>query len=361
VRTSLVDPPFLAGLGALTASVVVAAAALRRRPLLRRLVAAAAAVLLLASTAAGVNAYFDYIPTVGALTGRRAADQATPAQVVRAIRAVALPTHGLVERVDIPAPVSHFRARPAQVYLPPAWFASPRPALPVVELLHGTPGTPEDWTRAGQADLVADRWAATHGGVAPILLMPDVNGSFTADTECVDGPRGAAETYLSVDVPNWAEATLGAPADPGRWAVAGASEGGYCALVLALRHPERFGALADFAGLDRPTARGGVGRLFARSLRRELLSHSPYWLLAHPRPGRRPAAWFEVGGADGATTRAVVRAARAARRHGLVVEVRMLPHAHHTWRVFRRAFDDAFPWLVARVTPPGVSARRSAA
>src|SRR5205807_1757987 len=129
--------------------------------------------------------------------------------VVRAARTEPRPSpaprlqHGLVERVRIAGVVSGFRARSAQVYLPPAWFAVPRPALPVIELLHGTPGMPEDWTRAGLADVIADHWAALHGGWAPIIVMPDINGSFTADTECVDGREGRAETYVAVDVPMW--------------------------------------------------------------------------------------------------------------------------------------------------------------
>lgn len=355
MHTSLVTTPFLAALGALTALAGLGTVAARRRPILRRLGTAATAALLLATAAAGVNTYFDYIPTVGALVGRRAADQASVHQVLHAIQTPALPPHGLVEKVAIPAPASGFRARPAAVYLPPAWFARPRPALPVIELLHGTPGTPDDWTRAGEADLAADRWAATHQGRAPILVMPDVNGSFTADTECVDGPRGRAETYLTVDVPRFVVSAFGATDDPRGWAIAGASEGGYCALTLALRHPDRYGAFGDFAGLDRPTAHGGIRRLFPPGDRNGPLGHMPRWLLRHRPRAAGPAGWFEVGGADGATTRAVLRTARAAARAGLTTEVRVLPHAHHTWRVFRHALWDAFPWLATRLEA-GVSA-----
>lgn len=342
--TSLVSASFLASVGSVTAALVVVAVRLRRRRL--RWLAALSGVLgLLASGAAGANAYFDYVPTVGALVGRRAADQASGAQVARALRNPALPPHGLVERIAIPALVSGFVARPAQVYLPPAWFALPRPALPVIELLHGTPGTPEDWTRAGQADVVADRWAARHQGRVPILVMPDVNGSFAGDTECL----GRAETYLTADVPRFVESAFGARPDRSGWAIAGASEGGFCALELALRHPDRYGAFADFAGLDRPT-----GRLTRKLPTRFLLAHSAIWVLRH-RPPRPPVAgWFEVGTADGGTTRAVVRAAHAARRAGLPLTLRMLPHAHHTWRVFRQSFADALPWLATYldVTPP---------
>lgn len=359
MRTSLVSASFLAGVGGLTAAALAAAVILRRHRRARWVAAVTGALCLVVSGAAGANAYFDYIPTVGALVGRRAADQASGTRVIQALRSPTLPPHGLVERIAIPGVVSGFAARPAQVYLPPAWFAAPRPALPVIELLHGTPGTPEDWTRAGQADLLADRWATAHHGVAPILVMPDVNGSFTADTECADGPRGRAETYLTVDVPRFVETVFGSRRDRNGWAIAGASEGGFCSLDLALRHPDRYAAFGDFAGLDHPTAHGGALRLFNKPSLRALAAHTPTWLLRH-RPPRPPvAAWFEVGAADGTTTKAVVRVAHATARAGLPVTLRLLPRAHHTWRVFRTAFADALPWFATRlgagVTTPSSS------
>jgi enterochelin esterase-like enzyme len=351
-----VSPRFVGLLGVLTALCVVVAVLARRR-LLRPFAVVAAVVLLLLTAAAGVNEYFDYIPTTGALLGQRAADQASPRRVVSAVHAARPPTRGLVELVTIPPVRSGFRTRRAQVYLPPAWFSSPRPALPVVELLHGTPGSPTDWTRAGAADLTADAWAVHHGGVAPILVLVDENGGFTRDSECV----GAAETYVVDDVRSWAVSTLGARPDAGGWAIGGSSEGGWCALMLGLRHPDRFSTLLDFGGLDRPTHSGGALRLFAGSrarMRRYSLEH----LLIHGAARRDGlAAWLEVGSADGGTTRAVEHAAALLQAHRIPTHVVLIPHAHHTWRVWRHSLRDAFPWTATRLgaspeaaTPPGV-------
>jgi hypothetical protein len=188
-------------------------------------------------------------------------------------------------------------------------------AATVIELLSGTPGTPEDWTPA-LADVAADAWAATHQGTAPILVMPDANGHFTGDTECVDGAHGRAETYLTADVRAWMVTHF--RATPGRkaWVVSGASEGGYCALDLALRHPNQFATFLDFSGLDRPTASGGALRLF-RGSQRELQLHSPRYLLASRQVGAPIAGWFEVGSRDGGTTHAVQAMADLSRRAGI--------------------------------------------
>jgi S-formylglutathione hydrolase FrmB len=214
--------------------------------------------------------------------------------------------------------------------------------LALSELLAGTPGTPEDWTRAALADVTVDDWAAAHHGVAPILVMPDSNGSFTGDTECLDGTRGNAETYLVTDVPAWVVAHEGAEWGRDDWAIGGASEGGYCALDLALRHRDRFATFFDFSGLDRPTATGGALRLL-RGSRAELRLHSPRVLLTM-RSQLPMAGWFAVGGSDGSTTREVEAMAARSQRAGITTRLDVIDDAHHTWRVWRACFVDALPW-----------------
>src|SRR4051812_2462297 len=172
MKTSLIGLPFVWSLVAVTVAlavlVVVVAGAVKKTA-----VAVLTVIVGAVTTAAWINRQYAYLPDVGSVLGQRAVDQASSRQVARlAMEANPFPAptrplaHGVVELVKVPAPISSFNARPAQVYLPPAWFRNPQPHLPVIELLHGTPGTPEDWTRAGRADVTADRWAAHHAGVA---------------------------------------------------------------------------------------------------------------------------------------------------------------------------------------------------
>ena len=156
-------------------------------------------------------------------------------------------------------------------------------------LLHGTPGDPTDWVEAGQAQATADAWAARHGGVAPVLVMPDINGTFTDDTECVDSPLGQVETYLTVDVPAAVRTNLGTLPPGPAWAIAGLSEGGSCAIMLALRHPDLFATFGDFSGLAGPRAgetnddtADTVAQLFGGS-QQAFAAHEPADLLASSR------------------------------------------------------------------------------
>src|SRR5262249_50829766 len=151
-----------------------------------------------------------------------------------------VPGHGEVITADIPGTLSGSQARPAEVYLPPAFFDAHRPPLPVMVLLSGSPGTPSDWTRAAFADVTLDRWAAKHPGISPIVVTPAPNGSPLADTECANGGEGNAEDYLIKDVRSYMVPHFDAPVDRRMWAVGGLSEGGFCAMELGLRHPELF-------------------------------------------------------------------------------------------------------------------------
>jgi hypothetical protein len=162
-------------------------------------------VLLAANVGGWVNRHFDYYPTLDALLGRRAADEAP----VSSLDTSQVPAAGKVVELSIPATTSGFDARPAEVYVPPVWFEKPRPKLPVIVLLPGSPSQTDDWTRAGFADVTADAFAKEHRGKAPILVMADENGSLTNDTECVDGRLGKVEEYLTVDVPAFVERRFG--------------------------------------------------------------------------------------------------------------------------------------------------------
>ncbi|MEV0701719.1 alpha/beta hydrolase-fold protein [Saccharopolyspora sp. NPDC050389] len=300
----------------------------------------------------GVNAYFGYYLTLSQALGVAGESRGSLAMLNAQVTP---PESGMVVTVDIPGRASGFQARPANVYLPPAWFAKPRPKLPVIVLLHGTPGGPPDWLDGGEAQQTADRWAEQHGGVVPIVVIPDVNGGVFDDTECVDGVRGNAETYLTTDVPRFVRNRFLAR-DPGPdWAVAGLSEGGSCAIMLALRHPRLFGTFADFGGLlgprdgDTNDPAGTAAALFGGS-QPEFDAHEPSWLLTHGRfPGLH--GFFAVGANDPEPRAAVQRLAELSRLAGIDTELVVIPGGEHTFDVWRTAFADALPWISGRLAP----------
>ncbi len=365
---SVVGAPFLAALVSTTLGFVVVALVVVRARWLRAAFGVLATVMAIATTGAFVNAYYSYLPTVGALLGGRGVDAISTAHFRRLDQnsqaakmfgtrgrahphaaLMSVPSHGVVVPFVIPPVVSGWqKARTAEVYVPPAWFASPHPRLPVVEMLHGTPGSPADWTRGGSADVVADRYARAHHGVAPLLVMPDVNGGFFRDTECVNGVKGNVETYLTVDVPRAVEARFGSRVDRSGWAIAGLSEGGYCALELALRHPDQYSVAGDFSGDDHPSVNGGMHTLFGvtgDALRAQVLQYTPRTQILSWAGGPRPALWFSAGLSDH-TRWELAPLSELAASHGFVTRF-VLVAGRHNFGVWRESFAFALPWIAA--------------
>ena len=302
-----------------------------------------------------INKEYQYYPTLGSLFGVNAQNQVSPKEL-QAIRARArrdhggaLPTHGFTIQIAIPGKHSHFVARDAFVWVPPAWVANEKAKLPVIELLIGTPGEPSDWTRAAMADVTAQQFAAAHNGMAPIIVMPDENGSFSGDTECVDSARGNAETYITVDVPTFMRTHFNAKPGKGSITIAGLSEGGMCAAMLTLRHPDEYPAFADYSGLTSPTLSEAVDPpatirdLFGGSQAAYNL-HDPLYLLRQQR-FPNTAGWFEVGTADRAPLAAQRTLVPLARRAGIFTCAVEVPGEGHDFTLWERAFRESLPFL----------------
>lgn len=126
------------------------------------------------------------------------------------------------------------------------------------------------------------------GRMAPfVAVFPEINVALPVETECTDYPGSTqAYTWLNQDVRNWATQTLRVSADARHWGVVGWSTGGYCAALLHLRNPERFGAAASVEGYFTPDPSGSTGNLRQLLEQNETLAQesSPQWLIEHRRP-----------------------------------------------------------------------------
>ncbi|WP_375486163.1 alpha/beta hydrolase [uncultured Jatrophihabitans sp.] len=258
-------------------------------------------------------------------------------------------TVGTVLTRAIPGGSSGFKPRQALIYLPPAARSHPHERFPVLVLLHGTPGAPTRWINAGNARATLNAFAAAHSGRAPVVVMPDVNGSEHADTECIRTTYGAdVEKYLLDVVPAWILAHLPVTRDRARWGIAGLSEGGTCALMLGLRGTPGWGFVGDFSGLKRPTVgptddmADTVKELFGGS-ESAYDAHDPSLLLARHRYPHL-AVWFECGNDDGTVLNDQSMLARLARRTVGAVKVATVPGGH-TWKVWQESLRSTLPWF----------------
>lgn len=248
---------------------------------------------------------------------------------------------------SIPGRLSGFVARRAVVYLPPAARQPSPPAEPVLELLHGTPDYVSDWVVRGGLVATLDAFAAAHSGRAPIVVMPDINGSFGGDTECVRAGGASVERYLTVDVPDYLTSHI-AGSDNQNWWIAGNSEGGTCAMMLALRHSDVYGAFGDLSGLSRPTLGvtdqpGRTIRELFHGSRADYNQHDPAWLLQHHR---YPAmsGWWGCGTDETSIQRNQEQISQLARRAGISVQTNLIPGGHG-WPTWTLSLREMLPWL----------------
>ena len=328
------------------------AAGWRRARWGRRIAGLVAVALAVVSAGSAANQTFAYYPTLDRLLGQNANHFLDNAQLTSmrrdAARSGKLPDHGATLEVSIPGNNLRFTPRPAYVWVPPAWFGRTQPKLPVIILMHGTPGAPSDWTRASFADATSLAFAEQHKGVAPILVMPDINGSPFGDSECVNSTKfGAIETYLTKTVPAFMRKNFNASTAPGSIATAGLSEGGTCAMTLALTNSKDIPVFANYSGLESPTylqdkPEQTIQALFGGS-QANYNAHNPPYLLAHQH-FTGMAGWFEAGAQDAEALPAARALQPLAAKAGIDTCIATPPGAH-SFDFWTQAFRDSLPWL----------------
>jgi len=348
--------------GVVCALLGVAVVGLVRGRRLTRVVAALVVPLALVSGGLAVNRDAGLYPTIADALGQshvpplRLPDDPDPG-THRADAATwrppqDMPAHGRYGSVRIPGEVSHFHARPAIVWLPPAALVEHAPELPVVVMLSGQgPGAaPANIIEAGRMADRLDAIAHRNRGLAPIVVMPDQLARASNNPMCVDGPLGNSATYLTRDVPDWVHDHLHA-ADPGAdWAIAGFSQGGTCALQLGAGRPDRFGSWIDVSGQIGPVLQGGddtVSRGF-RGDRAAYAAAQPLRVLAERAPYRDSAAFVAAGSDDSRYGPVVPKVVAAARSAGVTVTERVIEGGGHDWHTAGVALAEGVEWFAHR-------------
>lgn len=351
-------------------------------PWWRRGVSIAAVLLCVLCTALTVNSWVGYFPTVSTawdrLTGAPLPGQTDQATVTALQQQHRAPDWRTIVSVRIPDHGSGFRHRDELVLLPPAWYAStPPPPLPVVMMIGGEFGNPAAWLYAGDAQNTIVDFASRHGGNAPVLVFPDHSGTFSNDTECVNGVRGNAADHLTKDVVPYIISNFGVSRQAANWGIVGWSAGGTCALTLSVMHPELFGAFVDIDGQLGPNA-GSKEQTIARLFDGDAsawAAFDPRTVIAKHGAYNGLSGWFAVS----ANTPTVYRAptdtgpllapdadpnpedhaaiantlCQLASSHG--IECAVVPNpSRHDFSSAASAFAASLPWLAGKLATPGV-------
>lgn len=372
-------PIFWIWVGLTGFAVGVAALGWRATQWWRRGVSLLAVLLCLLSCGIALNLSVGYFTTAqmawNQLTGGSLPDQVDHDIVTAIQHTHTVPARGTVIAVDIPSDASTFKHRTEFVYLPPAWYASdPPPKLPTVMMIGGQFNTPADWIRQGAAVTTIDRFAAAHGGNAPVFVFVDTGGSFNNDTECVNGPRGNAADHLTRDVVPFMTAEFGVSPDNLNWGIVGWSMGGTCAVDLTVMHPELFSSFVDIAGDLSPAAgtqQQTIARLFGGDAS-AWAAFDPRTVINRHGPYRGVSAWFDVstpsdahadklgfGGSgprkdSGSESEAARILCDLGKANGIACAV-VATSGQHSWPFAQEVFVSSLPWLAGQIGTPAVA------
>ena len=307
-------------------------------------------VLALVAAADVVNTHYGYLPQVADVVGAndwhtvplQEVLQASPGLTDRPSR-LTLRTGGVVS-LNIDGTSSGFGRRHVLVELPPQYFTEPTRRFAVVYLLHGSPGRPEDWLRAGR--LLQVRQLAANA-TPMIFVMPPMSRGWLDDSECVDSTHERVETWLVSDVVQAIDSLLRTQADRSHRAVAGTSAGGYCALNLAVRHSSLFGVALDMSGYTEPTHDGGLRHLFGARWRQDAAANTPADYLAGHAVVLPLRIRFDVGTSDHRPLREINRVIPVLRERG-VSAFFVERSGGHTYHVWVPALRDGLVWLASQ-------------
>jgi len=220
-------------------------------------------------------------------------------------------------------------------------------SYPVIEALHGFPGSPEVWIQGVNLVPSIDALSAQHMIADVIVVAPQIEFPPGNDTECVNGGTGQpqVETWLSTDVPAQVASRLRVATDRGSWAALGFSSGGWCAAMASMLHPDVFGAGVVLGGYTTPDFGRGYQPFGAGDP-----AAARYDLVALAKSAPPPVAlWLETSKADGlsySSSAALLKAARPP----LSIQSRVEVNAGHRMSVWADVVPDALKWLASSVT-----------
>ncbi|MFF7143916.1 MULTISPECIES: alpha/beta hydrolase [Streptomyces] len=279
-----------------------------------------------------------------------------PLQVV-GTREVAVPggarpqTGGQIQKVGIVGRTTRI-ATPAYVYLPPEYFQSQYRSrtFPVSVVLTGYPGTAEALIKGLHYPQTAHE-LAKDGRMQPmILVMLRPTVAPPRDTECVDVPGGPkTETFFERDLPDAVMAHYRVGRKPGSWGIIGDSTGGYCALKLAVHHPEVYAAGAGLSPYYKAPIDPTTGDLFHGD--KDLQNRADlWWCLKHLRAPDTSllVSTSRVGESNYRATLKFMQLVQS-RRPTRIASI-ILDGGGHNFNTWRREIPAALQWLSGRLS-----------
>jgi enterochelin esterase-like enzyme len=326
---------------------------------------------------AAVNKYYDYYQTWGGmindLTGQGASGipkytagglnsgNKFQRDLNRVTNTAEDATVGYLFQTTVTGPRTRI-TRNVYVYLPPQYFQKgyEHYKFPAIELMHGSPGSPTAWVDVLDVIPTYLNLLASHSAYPAVLVMPDTDGGPRYSLQCLNNPGGIQDmTFVAREVPADI-AKLARVQPPGRaWGLAGYSEGGYCAVNIALNEPGYFGYSGILSGYFSPGASqvpqgtkpgakpvktyvfAGNPALAIRNTPRAYIAQVPVGVFL-------PDFWLAAGKSDKGDVLAAQQFQQLANIRQADVPLELIPGAH-TGSVWRAALGPMLSWMTPQL------------
>jgi enterochelin esterase-like enzyme len=229
-------------------------------------------------------------------------------------------------------------------------------------MLHGWPGSENNWLALGKAAETADSLIARGAIPEGILVFPSGKGGFLGRSLYLNSYDGSVrmEDYIVHDLVLWTDSTFRTEPDPRDRAIIGLSDGGSAALNLTFRHPDVFGACAGHSGEYDLAKEFGLGKMIGPEpgASRLLTQNSPADYVAGMVPElQHLVIYFDCGLDDDP-----IEDNRALHRK---LEALGVPHTYrefpgsHTWSYWRTHLRDSLIAVTAHMRGEGAPAALS--
>jgi S-formylglutathione hydrolase FrmB len=268
--------------------------------------------------------------------------------LVVGIAGLALPARGSPPRGRVVKMTLHSgalgRSERVLVYTPPGYSARRARRYPVVILLHGVPGRPEEFVDHGVAGRL-DRLIAS-GAIPPIIVaLPAGSDHPEDDNEWADSEVRTSErweTFLASDLVRWLDARYRTTARREGRAIGGDSMGAFGAMNVALHHRDEFAAVSAWSGYfnaNTPSVQHPGSALWrAYSPQLYAVEMQPPLRVLHPRIS------FYVGARDGFAAENVAFDRRLTSL-GVPHRFSLVRGAGHGWDLWSAHFDSELRFL----------------
>ncbi|MEU9101379.1 alpha/beta hydrolase-fold protein [Streptomyces sp. NPDC048361] len=256
---------------------------------------------------------------------------------------------GEVQRVSVQGERSRI-ATPAYVYLPPEYFQKDyqKKSFPVTVVLTGFPGTAENLIKGLHYPKTAWTLSKEKKTQPMILVMLRPTVAPPRNTQCIDIPGGPqTETFFADDLRKAVSGTYRVGMKPRNWGFIGDSTGGYCALKIALHHPEAYAAGVGLSADYKPDVDMESGDLFHGN-KREANRSDLLWSLDHLPQGN--SSFLVTTSHQGesnfrATQKFIAKVNKPARVSSITLD-----SGGHNFNTWLREIPPSLQWLSARLS-----------